>query len=73
MLVVRLDHAFIGAGPATVVAHVSTVREYLTIATDRDGARDPKLRLWDGDQAIGTRVVSRLICGTGKGITYAQV
>lgn len=69
MLIVKLDNAHIGAGPGTVVAHVDSVREYLALTTDRDGARDQRLRLWTGDQPIGARVVSALICGTGKGIT----
>ena len=69
MIVVKLDNQHIGAGPATVVAVVATVAEYLSLATDRDGARDRSLRLWDGSFPVGARVHSRLICGTGKGIT----
>lgn len=73
MLIVKLDHHWIGAGPGTVIAHVNSVSEYLQIATDRDGARDPKLRLWAGDVPIGSRVVSDLICGTGEGRTRLEV
>ncbi len=69
MIVVRLDHAIIGAGPATVVAEVASVAEFLALATDRDGARDRRLRLWQGSFPVGARVTSRLICGTGIGVT----
>ena len=73
MVVVKLDHYYIGAGPATVVAEVASVAEYLALATDRDGARDRTLRLWDGSYPVGTRVRMRLISGTGKGITFEDM
>ena len=66
-LAVRLDNRHIGAGPATVIAHPANVREYIALATDRDGARDPSLRLWRGDAEIGARVRWQIICGTGRG------
>ncbi len=73
LLVVKLDNAIIGAGPGTVIAHVDSVKEFLTIATDRDGARDRKLRLWVGDNLpVGSRVVSKLIRGTGLGVTVSK-
>lgn len=69
MVMVRLDNHHIGAGPATVIARVSSVKEYHSLSTDRDGARDPSLRLWDGDFPVGSRVVMKqLVCGTGRGI-----
>ncbi len=71
MIVVRLDNPHIGAGPAIVLAEVSTVAEYLAIACDRDGARDRSLRLWDGSFPIGTRVQWRHLRGTGDGIVSA--
>jgi hypothetical protein len=58
MIVVLLDNASIGAGPATVVAIVSSVAEYLAIA-DKDGVRDPHLRLLKGDATLGARVMMR--------------
>lgn len=57
MIVVRLDDARYGAGPGTVIAHVETVSEFIRFASDRDGARSPALRLWDGDTQIGDRVM----------------
>ncbi len=69
MLVVLLDHAAIGSGPGTVIAHVRDVAEYNRSTRDRDGARNPRLRLWRGNFPVGARVKSRLICGTGQGIT----
>jgi hypothetical protein len=47
---------FNGAGPGTVVAHVASVAEYLALACDRDGCRDPALRLWTGTSPVGERV-----------------
>lgn len=58
MLVVQLDDPRFGAGPATVVAVVDSVRDFLTLTTDRDGARDRRFRLWRGDHPIGTRVAA---------------
>jgi len=69
LLVVQLDNAAFGAGPGTVISHVATVREFFDAFTDRDGARDPRLRLWEGDLPLETRVISKLITGTGNGIT----
>ena len=54
-LVVRLDRAEYGAGPGTVVAVGVTLGEYLGMV-DRDGARDPRLRLWGGEAQVGERV-----------------
>jgi hypothetical protein len=68
LLVVLLDHAVIGSGPGTVVAHVRDTAEYIRI-TRPDGVRNPRLRLWRGNFPVGARVKSRLICGTGQGIT----
>lgn len=59
LVAVRLDDARFGAGPATVLASVATVGEYLARFSDRDGARDASLRLWklDGTITPGDRVV----------------
>ena len=32
------------------------MREYHDDVTDRDGAVNPRYRLWDGDAAVGDRV-----------------
>ena len=69
MLVVQLDNAAFGSGPGTVISHVASVREFYDAFTDRDGAIDPRLRLWEGDFPLEARVVARLIPGTGRGIT----
>jgi hypothetical protein len=69
LVAVRLDDPRFGSGPATVVAYPSSVAEYNTLITDRDGARDRRMRLWQahGDVPIGARVNASLICGTGLG------
>lgn len=59
MLVIELDDSRFGAGPGTIIAHVATVAEYNALILDRDGARNPKLRLWEGNTPIGTRVVMK--------------
>ena len=56
LIVVRLDDPKYGAGPGTVIAHVTSVEEFLALACNRDGARDPSLRLWTGASPIGERV-----------------
>lgn len=55
-VVVKLDDPRYGAGPGTVVAIVDTVDEYLALITDRDGAHDPRMRLWLGTFQVGDRV-----------------
>lgn len=68
LVAVRLDNPMFGSGPATVVAHPQSVDEYNAMITDRDGARDPRMRLWRvgrGSSPIGSRVVTKLVCGTG--------
>ena len=72
LLAIRLDNRHIGAGPATVVARPASVAEFLALATDRDGARDASLRLWEGDFPIGARVSVSLRCGTGQGIVHPE-
>jgi hypothetical protein len=69
LIAVRLDDPRFGSGPATIVAHPKSVAEYLALATDRDGARIPTMRLWQTDAplSVGARVCSELICGTGIG------
>jgi hypothetical protein len=58
LLVVRLDDAAKGAGPATVLARVTSVAEYLaTVPRDKDGGVDRRCRLWRGDLEVGARVV----------------
>ena len=62
LIAVRLDRAEYGAGPGTVVAIVPDVAAYNRLVTDRDGARDPRMRMWedaDGDAKIGDRVRMR--------------
>lgn len=64
MIVVKLDNEKSVAGPATVIGHAATIEAFLEIATDRDGARIPGVRLWGGDWAkfpIGAR--ARLVGG----------
>ena len=39
----------------TVVAHPPDVRTYLASITDRDGARDHRYRLWEGEVQVGQR------------------
>lgn len=57
MIVVKLDSVRYPAGPATVIAIVSTVAEFIALADDRDGARKPDLRLWAYEGAsVGDRV-----------------
>lgn len=56
LIAVRLDDPKIGAGPATVIACVGGAEEFFKLATDRDGAMDPALRMWRGDYPIGARV-----------------
>jgi hypothetical protein len=67
MIAVRLDDPRFGSGPATVVAHPTSVAEYNKLITDRDGARDPRMRLWRtrGDAPVGMRVTAGLVRGTG--------
>jgi len=68
LIAVRLDDPRFGSGPATVVAHPKTVDEYNALITDRDGARDARMRLWclaQGSAPIGARVIAGLVCGTG--------
>jgi hypothetical protein len=69
LMVVQLDNHRFGSGPGTVISHVASAREFFDAFTDRDGSRDPRLRLWEGDFPIETRIVmKKLVCGTGKGI-----
>ena len=67
LIAVRLDDPRFGGGPATVMAHPESVGEYFKLISDRDGARDPRMRLWRmyGDAPIGARVSAGLVCGTG--------
>lgn len=56
MIVVKLDNPKHGAGPATVIAIVETVYEYLQMSVDRDGARKQDIRLWRGNFPVGSSV-----------------
>ena len=56
LIAVRLDDPHFGSGPGTVTAHPKSVDDYNKLITDRDGARDPRMRLWRGDAPIGARV-----------------
>jgi hypothetical protein len=61
LLVVKLDSSDRPCGPAIVAAihpDESAVTEIFAAYTDRDGAVDPRIRLWRGDPAIklGDRV-----------------
>lgn len=54
--VVELDNTKYPAGPATVVANVASVTEDQRFGADRDGARNPALRLWGGPALpVGSR------------------
>lgn len=56
VIIVRLDDARYGAGPATVIAVDSDVPK------DRDGCKDHALRRWadpGGDARVGDRVAMR--------------
>ena len=56
MIVVRLDNAAFGGGPGTVIGHVIDVNDGYRDHSDRDGARDPRIRVWAGKNEIGDRV-----------------
>lgn len=77
MIVVLLDDARFGSGPATVVAHAWSVAEYLTMTSDKDGARIQRMRLWQSlgvDPPVGARVYTPgLILGTGIGYKHVTV
>ena len=73
LIAVRLDNSRIGGGPGTVVAvyddSPAAVAEFHKLITDRDGARDPRMRLWrTSDEApVGARFsLTELVCGTGR-------
>ncbi len=53
LMLVRLDHYYIGAGPATVVSHIESVKD---IPLDKDGCKDRYLRVWEGTFEVGARV-----------------
>ncbi|MDO8599737.1 MAG: hypothetical protein Q7S02_06550 [bacterium] len=67
------DHRF-GSGPGTVVAvfdETPCVKQYYQKFADRDGALDPRMRLWgvpEGETThVGERVeMLQLRCGTGE-------
>jgi hypothetical protein len=69
LVAVKLDNPRFGSGPATVVAHPSSVSEYVESIRDRDGAHDATMRLWrtrDNElPPIGSRVSAGLVNGTG--------
>lgn len=76
LIAVRLDDPRFGSGPAVVVAHLTSVAEYNALITDRDGARDPAMRLWqirNGVAPVGSRVRVTLVCGTGIGDELHEV
>jgi hypothetical protein len=58
LLIVKLDDPRYGAGPGTVVGHAVDVADYHTRTTDRDGARDQRVRLWVGTAQLGDRVAA---------------
>ena len=57
LLVVKLDNPRFPGNGGIVIAHAVSVGDYLIRITDRDGARDKTMRLWEGSTvAIGTKV-----------------
>lgn len=68
--VVRLDDRRFGSGPGTVIeVSGEPIAAILARHTDRDGARDDRLRFWSAQTGLkkGDRVVSaRLVPGTGR-------
>jgi hypothetical protein len=57
-VVVCLDHARFGAGPATVIeVSQDSVRDILSRYQDRDGARSDRLRIW---LMLGAKVGDRV-------------
>lgn len=52
LIAVRLDDPRIGAGPGTVVAFVGSAAEYERMITDRDGARDDRMRMWSAYDGV---------------------
>jgi hypothetical protein len=65
LLIVKLDDPRYGAGPGTVVGHAVDVADYNARTADRDGARNPQLRLWIGAAQLGDRVSARQL-GTDR-------
>jgi hypothetical protein len=68
LVAVRLDDPRFGSGPATVVSYPESVQSYYATITDRDGARDPRMRLWQTRDRVpvGTRIsMATLVPGTG--------
>ena len=60
MIAVRLDDSRFGSGPATVVGFPNTVAEYLDSITDRDGARDSRMRLWQTREEVSVMIGARV-------------
>ena len=57
LLIVKLDNPRFPGNGGTVIAHAASVADYLAQITDRDGAHDKTMRLWEGSAvAIGTKV-----------------
>lgn len=55
LLKVLLDNPDYPGNGGLVVAHPLDVGTYLASISDRDGARDRRYRLWEGDVQIGQR------------------
>lgn len=70
IVVVLLDDRRFGSGPATVVeVSDDPLDEILARHTDRDGARDDRLRFWSATTTLreGDRVeAAQLVPGTGR-------
>jgi hypothetical protein len=68
--VVKLDDARFGSGPATVIeVSDEPIRQIIARYTDRDGARDRRLRFWEAHEStrVGQRVETMpLVRGTGR-------
>lgn len=57
LLKIKLTDPTMPGNGGVVVDHPASVEEYLASVTDRDGARDKRFRLWQGDAAIGMWVM----------------
>jgi hypothetical protein len=55
LLKVLLDNPDYPGNGGVVVEHPLDVRTYLSSITDRDGARDRRYRLWEGNAQVGQR------------------
>lgn len=58
-LCVLLDHASYGAGPGKVISVHEDMCRALRAHSDRDGCRNRRIRVWEGDAAVGDVVRAR--------------